>query len=94
LGGHGDHGWDPRANLYNARAQLDVLRFTGQIGQRNDSIHAPSFSGPNVINAHLICVNSVVDQVLPIIAVVVGAPDSDCNFHKASLVSLKKEYSK
>ena len=67
--------------MHNARAQFDMLGFSSEIGQRHNRIHAPGLGGPDVIDAHGVCSNGVVDQFIPVIAVVIGASNTNGNFH-------------
>ena len=58
-----------------------MLRFGSEIGQRYNRVHAPGLGGPDIIDAHGVSSNGVVDQFIPVIAVVVGASNSNGNFH-------------
>ena len=77
LRGHGRHGRHPGADLQDAGAQFDVFGFGRQVGQGHDRVHTPGLGGPGLIHAHPVRGHGVVDELVPVLAVVIGGADGN-----------------
>ena len=78
---HGDHGGHTGTDLQDTGAERNVFGSGCHVSQRNDGIHTPRFGGPDMIDAHFVRLDGVLDQLIPVFAVIISAANSYRCFH-------------